>query len=92
MVGWVGNIPTTFIQLSVAGSIYLKMFTAIDPATVELDIGSWYVTYPPTLPTHTELSRAGSLKQTYLVFAYYSLVTKWIHLLMCLFQLEAELR
>ena len=36
----------------------------IDPATGELDIGSWYVTHP-TPPEH---SQAGSLKQTLLVF------------------------
>ena len=39
----------------------------IDPATGELDKGSWYVTYLPTHPTHPELSQAGSLKQTHLV-------------------------
>ena len=40
-----------------------------DPATNELDIGSWYVTYPPhpPYPPHPELSQAGSLKQTHLV-------------------------
>ena len=34
-----------------------------DPATAELDIGSWFV----TRPTHPELSQAGSLKQGYKV-------------------------
>ena len=53
------------------GVIFKELeYDLIYPATGELDIGRWYVTYPtylPAHPTHPELSQAGSLKQTLIV-------------------------